>query len=323
MPQYRMNDFKHLFRALSAGCPPHAGLAIGFDRLVAVMQGRDSVRDVIAFPKNSNGEDPMVESPGPMHRKQLEAYHLKIAAQDRLDFPKEQQHTKHVNMREQQKEKQGTKEETGKKTLETQTSSDQREYFIEYLDLLKVLPSDRSEATIKSFTPTERNDIQAYMEHLRVLPRERTALVPWNQTKRSMILIGRPIDTANNHRQMDEAAKKLSQLQIPAAVMVDSSDALKTYTLQIVTPGLKFLWQNPDMIANWQVLIHEGLGLTGEAILLALNLEKETSAEEGRNKTSLPIEKLDEVSGATKAEDKVEERPSDPGRLADAAQSRR
>ena len=73
-----METFSHLFKALEAGCPPHAGLAIGFDRLVAVMQGRDSVRDVIAFPKNPNGEDPMVQSPGPISLSQLEDYHLSI-----------------------------------------------------------------------------------------------------------------------------------------------------------------------------------------------------------------------------------------------------
>jgi hypothetical protein len=46
------------------------------------MQGRDSVRDVIAFPKNSNGEDPMVQSPGPVDHKQLEDYHLKVVSRD-------------------------------------------------------------------------------------------------------------------------------------------------------------------------------------------------------------------------------------------------
>lgn len=78
MEPKRIDDFKHLLRALEAGCPPHAGLALGFDRLIAVMQGRDSVRDVIAFPKNANGEDPMVESPSWMQNKQRRIYHLSI-----------------------------------------------------------------------------------------------------------------------------------------------------------------------------------------------------------------------------------------------------
>jgi len=72
----RMKSFSHLFNALRAGCPPHAGLAIGFDRLLAMMQGRNSVRDVIAFPKDKNGRDLMVQSPNQITDKQLEQYHL-------------------------------------------------------------------------------------------------------------------------------------------------------------------------------------------------------------------------------------------------------
>lgn len=63
MPPRRLSEFSHLLEVLRAGCPPHAGIALGFDRLVAVMLGRTSVRDVIAFPKNGNGEDPLVGSP--------------------------------------------------------------------------------------------------------------------------------------------------------------------------------------------------------------------------------------------------------------------
>lgn len=73
-----MSDFDHLFSALSSGCPPHAGLAIGFDRLVAVMQGRDSVRDVIAFPKDKNGGDLLVGSPTKLSKSRMEEYHLQI-----------------------------------------------------------------------------------------------------------------------------------------------------------------------------------------------------------------------------------------------------
>jgi len=59
----RINDFSHLFEVLRSGCPPHAGFALGFDRLIAVMHWRDSIRDVIAFPKNGKGEDMLVGSP--------------------------------------------------------------------------------------------------------------------------------------------------------------------------------------------------------------------------------------------------------------------
>lgn len=74
-----MDDFSHLFEALRAGCPPHAGLAIGFDRMMAVMTGCESVRDVIAFPKSSKGEDMMVRSPSLITDKELKTYHLQLA----------------------------------------------------------------------------------------------------------------------------------------------------------------------------------------------------------------------------------------------------
>jgi aspartyl-tRNA synthetase len=78
MSEERMNDFSHLFEALSSGCPPHAGFAIGFDRLIAVMTGVDSVKDVIFFPKSSKGEDMMVKSPAPMTDAELSRYHLQL-----------------------------------------------------------------------------------------------------------------------------------------------------------------------------------------------------------------------------------------------------
>lgn len=78
MSEERINDFAHLLEALRAGCPPHAGLAIGFDRLIAVMTGRESVKDVIAFPKSSKGEDMMVKSPGLIRPEELKRYGLQL-----------------------------------------------------------------------------------------------------------------------------------------------------------------------------------------------------------------------------------------------------
>ena len=78
MTPERMGDFSHLLEALRAGCPPHAGIALGFDRLMAVMLGRDSVRDVIAFPKSGKGEDMMVKSPSKMSEGVLKTYHLQL-----------------------------------------------------------------------------------------------------------------------------------------------------------------------------------------------------------------------------------------------------
>lgn len=78
MSDERLEDFRHLLDVLRAGCPPHAGIALGFDRLIAVMLGTDSVRDVIAFPKSGKGEDLLVKSPTALTEKQLETYHLRL-----------------------------------------------------------------------------------------------------------------------------------------------------------------------------------------------------------------------------------------------------
>ena len=74
----RVEDFRHLLDVLRSGCPPHAGIALGWDRLMAVMCGRESVRDVIAFPKSGRGEDLLVKSPNRMTDEQLATYHLNL-----------------------------------------------------------------------------------------------------------------------------------------------------------------------------------------------------------------------------------------------------
>lgn len=78
MSSERIAEFSHLLEVLRAGCPPHAGIALGFDRLVAVMLGRASVRDVIAFPKSGKGEDMLVKSPSMMNKEVLETYHIQL-----------------------------------------------------------------------------------------------------------------------------------------------------------------------------------------------------------------------------------------------------
>ena len=78
MSPERIEDFRHLLEALSAGCPPHAGFALGFDRLMAVLLEKESVKDVIAFPKTAAGEDKMVSSPAKMTEDQLKTYHLAV-----------------------------------------------------------------------------------------------------------------------------------------------------------------------------------------------------------------------------------------------------
>jgi len=71
-----INQFSHLLDALKAGCPPHAGFALGFDRFMAILCDVPSVRDVIAFPKTNKGEDPLVGSPSKTTLAQQKTYHL-------------------------------------------------------------------------------------------------------------------------------------------------------------------------------------------------------------------------------------------------------
>ena len=83
MDDNKVREFDHLLEALRAGCPPHAGIALGFDRLVAMLASskfakKMTMRDVIAFPKSGKGDDLLMKSPGAMTDEALEVYHLKL-----------------------------------------------------------------------------------------------------------------------------------------------------------------------------------------------------------------------------------------------------
>ena len=67
----------HLMDALESGCPPHGGIALGIDRLVAILCGESSITNVIAFPKNSRGFDAMSNAPADISDDDKEYYHLK------------------------------------------------------------------------------------------------------------------------------------------------------------------------------------------------------------------------------------------------------
>ena len=66
-----------MYSAFHYGAPPHGGIAFGFDRLCSIFAGLDSIRDVIAFPKNNSGRDVMIDSPSTIDDKQLKELKIK------------------------------------------------------------------------------------------------------------------------------------------------------------------------------------------------------------------------------------------------------
>ncbi|MCD6195148.1 aspartate--tRNA ligase [bacterium] len=77
-PKETEEKFGHLLEAFGYGTPPHGGIALGFDRLVMLLQGEKSVREVIAFPKTGDGRDLLMGAPAEIPEKQLGEIHIKI-----------------------------------------------------------------------------------------------------------------------------------------------------------------------------------------------------------------------------------------------------
>ena len=74
--------FPAMYNAFCYGAPPHAGIAPGVDRMVMLLAGEESIREVIPFPMNKNAQDVMMSAPGPVEQKQLDELHIRIAEEN-------------------------------------------------------------------------------------------------------------------------------------------------------------------------------------------------------------------------------------------------
>ena len=72
--------FGFFLDALEYGTPPHGGIALGLDRIVMILAGASSLREVIAFPKTAKAIDLMVDAPTPVSEQQMRELHLRVAA---------------------------------------------------------------------------------------------------------------------------------------------------------------------------------------------------------------------------------------------------
>jgi len=81
-PEDQQKKFGFLLDSLQYGAPPHGGIAFGFDRMVTLMCGAESIRDVIAFPKTQRGQDLLIDTPTPVTEQQLRDLHIKVRPTD-------------------------------------------------------------------------------------------------------------------------------------------------------------------------------------------------------------------------------------------------
>ena len=75
--------FPAMYNAFTYGAPPHAGIAPGVDRMVMLLAGEDTIREIIPFPMNKNAQDVMMDAPGFVTDKQLEELHIRTVVSDK------------------------------------------------------------------------------------------------------------------------------------------------------------------------------------------------------------------------------------------------
>ena len=72
------SQFGHMMEAFKFGAPPHGGIALGLDRLVALLCNEPNIREVIAFPKTGDARDPMMGAPNSLPKKALDDVHIQL-----------------------------------------------------------------------------------------------------------------------------------------------------------------------------------------------------------------------------------------------------